>query len=268
MLERVCKKTEFEVEGWRKIPPLLDILQQQNIPTDEQARMNLEIIETEAIFEKTLFDDALKNARKNPRTQDSTKLRIQDFLRNQDSAGGGTAIKDSWIYEHFKKDSTKQSKIAIYVNAVIPINEKLDVSQLNSVGNHCVVVSGLAKWPKDHPNGIECLELENNGGCDETRFIPVEFPFFEEIQIEATKIHTDNANKGIEFYNGRMNKLGKKWVDKKWGAFQKIEQDWYNRTKPTKEGQKINDESKPPSKYELLFVRGRSPCFRLEFTSN
>ena len=250
----MCKKTEFEVEGWRKIPPLIEILNEQKIPLDEQARMKLKITETEPIFEKSVFEVAFK-------LRDPTKLWIRETLKNQDNKEDGKTIKHSWIYKHFKEDSTKQSKIAIYVNAIVPINENLDVSDLNSVGNHCVVVNGLTKWPKNNPKGIECLELENNGGCEETRFIPVDFPFYEEIQIEANKIESEKI-KGIEFYNTKINKLGKKWVDSKWGKFQKVEKDWFNLKKEAKDGQK-----KEQSKYEMLFVRGRSPCFQLKFTS-
>ena len=259
-MERVCEKTEFEVEGWRKIPPLINILQEQNIPFDEQARMKLKMNETEPFFEKNVFEVALNQL-------DSTKLRIRESRKNPDNIDDGKTIKHSWIYKHFKDDSTKQSKIAIYVNAIMPINQNLDVSELNHVGNHCVIVSGLAKWPKNHPDGIECLELENNGGCEETRFIPVDFPFFEEIQIDANKIRHETQNKGQEFYETRMNKLGKKLVERKWGKFQTIEKDWYDKKRALKDGQKIVNESNQQSKYELLFVRGRSSCFQLEFTS-
>ena len=248
----MCKKTEFEVEGWRKIPPLIKILNEQNIPLDEQARMKLEITETEPIFDKNVFEVAFK-------LLEPTKLWIRETLKNPDNNEDGKTIRHSWIYKHFKDDSTKQSKIAIYVNAIVPINENLNVSELNSVGNHCVVVNGLTNWPKNNPKGIECLELENNGGCEETRFIPVDFPFFEQIQIEANKIEGEKK-KGIEFYNTKINKLGKKWVDFKWGKT--VEKDWYNLKKEAKDGQK-----KEQSKYEMLFVRGRSPCFQLKFTS-
>ena len=247
----MCEKTEFEVEGWRKIPPLMDILEDY-LPFDIRERMKLEMKKNDPIFEKNIFDDA-------KRMQDSALLRIRD------ATGPGKTIKDSWIYRHFSEPQTKQSKIAIYVNAIIPINQNLDKDlQLNCVGNHCVVVSGLTKWPKNNLNGIECLELENNGGREETRYIPVDFPFFEEVQIEVDKIRKKKI--GDDIYKNYMNKFGKKLVEKKWGSFQKIEKNWYEQKIAPKEGQKV-DEAKQTSKYELRFVRGIHPCYQLKFTS-
>ena len=247
----MCEKTEFEVEGWRKIPPLMDILEDY-IPSDVREKMKLEMKKNDPVFEKNVFDQARTK-------KDSTLLSIQG------ANGPGKTIKDSWIYRHFSEPQTKQSKIAIYVNAVFPINENLKRDfQLNCVGNHCVVVSGLTKWPKNNPNGIECLELENNGGREETRYIPVDFPFFEEVQIEINKIKTKPT--GDDKYRNEMNKFGRKLVEKKWGPFQKVEKNWYEQKTVPKEGQKV-DETKQPSKYELLFVRGIHPCYQLEFTS-
>ena len=232
----------------------MDILDQQNIPTNVQARMKLEMFQSDPIFQKKQLDAAL--ADKDPKTW-RAKLGEKRF------------IKDSWIYKHFKDESTKKTKIAVYVNAVTPINQNLEPSgayephSINNVGNNCVVVSGLTKWPKNDANGIECLELENNGGCEETRFIPVEFPFFEEIQIEVNKINADYQNKGLEGYNRAMNKLGKTWAEKKWGT---IPSKWHELKKKPKEGQKNIDEAKH-DKYEMVFVRGIHPCFQLKFTS-
>ena len=247
----MCTTTEFEVEGWRKIPPLMDILEQNNIPSDVRERMRLEMIKKDPIFEKTVFENARSKL-------DSTILRIAD------PTGPGKTIRDSWIYKHFTE---KRSKIAIYVNAVIPINQKLDRDfQFNCVGSLCVVVSGLATWPKNNRNGIECLELDNYGGREETRYIPVDFPFFEEVQIEIEKLR--KRNQDDENYRMAMNKFGKKWVLKKWGNFQTIERLWYKKNAESKEGQKKVDEAKQPSKYELLFVRGIHSCYQLKFTSD
>ena len=248
----MCKKTEFEVEGWRKIPPLMEILEQQYIPTGVLERMKLEMIQISPIFIKDQIEEATKDSSPSWRE----KLGKKRF------------IKDSWIYEHFKNDSTKKTKIALYVNAVIPINQNLEPSERNEmhliekIGNHCVVASGIKV-----KNGKECLELENNGGCEETRFIPVDFPFFEEIQIEVKKINAKhhNQNKGVEdYYNRAMNKLGTEWAEKKWET---LEKKWWNVKKVPNEGQKKADEAKPQWKYEMLFVRGIHPCFQLKFTS-
>ena len=239
----MCKKTEFEVEGWRKIPPLIDILEQQFIPTGVLERMKLEMIEFPPIFKKEQINQATRD--KNPTTWRG-KLGEQRFIR------------DSWIYKHFKNDSTKKTKIALYVNAVIPINQNLEPSEKNEmhniekIGNHCVVALGLKV-----KNGKECLELEIFGGCEDTRFIPVDFPFFEEIQIDVKKINVNhhNRNQGVEdYYNGAMNKLGRNLAEKKWGT---MENKWWNERR-SNEGR---------WKYEMLFVRGIHPCFALEFTS-
>ena len=204
-MERVCNKTEFEVEGWRKIAPLIDIIEQDYIPRDVQERMKLEMIPTE-IFETSVFLSAM-------RLLDPKQLKIKDSNRT------GKTIKDSWIYEHFSKmlnssDQTTQPRIALYVTEIIPINQNFDASRINSVGNDCVIASGLAKWPKNDPNGIECLELEIYGDSDEMRYIPVDFPFFEEIQININKIYQRNKNSDTDIYNRDMNRLGKKLASK------------------------------------------------------
>ena len=239
-MERVCKKTLFEVEGWRKILPLMDILE-KNVTTDAQ-KIKLEMIPIDPIFEKNVFDKAFEN-------RDATQLSIHNSNKPRKT------IKNSWIYEHFSNKNTKQSKIALYVNQIIHINQNLNHDDAldkdfwkKSIGNHCAIAVGLAKWPKNNPNGIECLELEIHGGSDEMRYIPVEFPFFEDIQIEIYKIAKNGS------YNSAINKLGKKWVTKKWGNFEKIEQKWYEEKKANQEW-----------KYQMFFVRGIHPCFRLKF---
>ena len=244
-MERVCNKTEFEVEGWRKIAPLIDIIEQDYIPRDVQERIKLEMISTE-IFEKSVFLSAM-------RLLDSKQLKIKD------SNNTGKTIKDSWIYEHFSKKKN-QPKIALYVTEIIPINQNFDASRINSVGNHCVIASGLAKWPKNDPNGIECLELEIHGDSDEMRYIPVEFPFFEKIQIDINKIYQRTKNMGA---NDDMNKLGKELALKKWKP---IEDDWYDQKKKPKEGQEEADKENQRWKYGMIFVRGIHPCFQLKFT--
>merc|ERR1711917_223554 len=72
-------------------------------------------------------------------------------------------IRDSWIYEHFKNDSTKKTKIALYVNQSIPINQNLYLMHnIEEIGNHCAVALGL-----EYKNGKECLELEIHDECDD-----------------------------------------------------------------------------------------------------
>ena len=202
--------------------------------TSLSPKMKLKMTEDDAIFKKEQIYEARKD-------------------RNPEKLGQIRLIKNSWIYQHFKDDSTKKTKIALYVNSIIPINENLEPSEKNEthfidkVGNHCVVACGL----KDK-NGKECLELEIFGGSDETRYIPVDFPFFEEVQIEVIKINAkyQAGKQGVDCYNRAMNKLGKKLAEKKW---EKLEKNWFE------------DVKRP--KYEMLFVRGSFPCFRLKFTS-
>ena len=94
-------------------------------------------------------------------------------------------MRQSWIYINA---GTKDTKIAM-VNAVVPINQSLEcVEQIHDDGNHCVVVIGLKQWTANNQN-VECLELENNGGCEQIRFIPVDHPFFKEVQIEVGRIN-------------------------------------------------------------------------------
>ena len=247
------------MEGWRKIAPLIDIIEQDYIPRDVQERMKLEMIPTE-IFEKSVFLSAM-------RLLDPTHLRIKG------STNTGKTIKDSWIYKHFRdaeqaamqnsNEQTNHSKIALYVSEIVPINQNSDLSKINSVGNHCVIASGLAKWPKNDPNGIECLELEIYGDSDEMRYIPVEFPFFEEIQIDINQISQRTKNMGAEFYNKDMNKLGENLALTKWKA---VEDNWYDLKKKPKEVQE-KDKENQRWKYGMIFVRGIHPCFQLKFTS-
>ena len=218
--------------------------------------MQLEMIQIPPIFKKEQIDEATMD--KNPSTW-RTKL------------GEKRLIRDSWIYDHFKNDSTKKTKIALYINAVIPINQNLEPSEKNQmhniekIGNHCVVALGL-----ENKNGKECLELEIHGGCEETRFIPVDFPFFEEIQIEVKKINVKhhNKNQGVDYYNTAMNNLGKKWALQKWGKLEKRNgKNWYEQEKESTESKNKVDGSKKQWKYQMLFVRGIHPCFQLKFTS-
>ena len=253
-MEKLCKKTEFEVEGWRKIPPLMDIVE-QNIRTDVQKRIKLEMIQNDPIFDYHVFLSALK----------------KDSLLGLTTINFGKTIKDSCIYKHFSKllnssEQTNQPKIALYVSEVMAINQNYDASKINSVGNHCVIARGLAKWPKNDLNGIECLELEIHGDSDEMRYIPVDFPFFEEIQIDINEIYQKTKNRGKDIYNREMNKLGKKLARKKWNKW-KIEDNWYDLKKKPKEGQDEADKAKQPWKYGMIFVRGIHPCFQLKFSS-
>ena len=193
-MERLCNKTEFEIEGWRKIPPLMDIL-------EDHFSMN--------------FISKMK-----------LKMMKQDIERKP-------SIRESWIYDHFASNDTKNIKIALYVNAFVPIDDSLDAAQINSVENHCVVVKKLKKRTINGRT-YEWLKLDKTSHFDK-RSIPVDLPFFEEVQNEVLE---KIGNKGKDAYGPALKRYGKKLA-----------------------------ENKLPFKFDMIFIRSRSPCFLLEFTS-
>ena len=246
-MERVCNKTEFEVEGWRKIPPLMKILDHYIHPT-VISRMKLELKKLDPIVSKENHLEAYQ-------TCDFTKL------HHRLTGDKSLTIRDTEIYKHFTAEDTKHIKIAIYVNAIVPINQNLkDVNRIVNVGNHCVVVKGITKWPNS--NGIDCLELETFGESDQTRFLPVDFPVFEEVQVKVMKIFKEA--KGASDLSGRkLNKYGGELAEIKWGN---VPNNWYDIKKETKkDDSKVAVEEK--CKYGMLFVRGIHPSFKLKFTS-
>ena len=237
------------MEGWRKIPPLMEILK-------ENCQLDLSKIELKMTTEPPIITkDNFQSARDPPnKVYDYTKLNCR-------------SIRDSWIFKHFDNPATKNTKIALYVNSIIPINQNMEKCTIDSVPNHCVVVKGLAKFPKGSKNGIDCLELENNGGCEETRYIPVDHPFFEEVQIRVNKIE----NEKLSNPDGRktaLNNYGKELAEMKWKNVEGAKgKPWYDRRKEVKaEGQKKSDKE-PPYKYEMLFVRAAHQCFHLRFST-
>ena len=120
LLKRVCFKTEFEVEGWRKITPLIRIL--------------------ESKFLQIVLSNIRLEMKENEPIENKQQARIQ-FI--------------NWIKNHFTEESTKETKIALYVNQFIPINQRLNElgdDAINNVGNHCVVVTGIKLW--SHVRGV------------------------------------------------------------------------------------------------------------------
>ena len=144
------------------------------------------------------------------------------------------SIRKSWIYDHFASDDTKNIKIALYVNAFLPIDGSLDADQIISVGNHCVVVTELQKRTINGRT-YEWLELDKTSHFDK-RFIPVDLPFFEEIQDAVLKKIRDKP--GTDEYGPALKRYGKKLA-----------------------------KDKLPFKFDMIFIRSTSPCFSLEFTS-
>ena len=152
-----------------------------------------------------------------------------------------------------------------------PVSGCLAFEKIDSVGNHCVVAKCIKEW-----RGNECLEIENYGGSEETRYIPVDYPLFEEVQIEVMKKVYElkkNENgedirttKGSEAYVEALNRYGKKLCKKKYGN--EIEQNWYEvKKRTTKDHDRNVAEKDLLCKYPMLFVRGTLPCFQLKFTS-
>jgi len=249
-LERVCNKTEFEVEGWRKIPPLMEMLEKNIDPTViSKMKLVFEPLSKEPIISTERYKEASNTF---------------DFTKLIDNDRKSLTIRDTEIYKHFTTEATKHIKIAIYVNSIVPINKNMNcLEQIMNVGNHCVVVKGIIKWPLNDPNGKDCLELENNGGCDQTRFIPIDFPVFEEVQVKVMKIFRV-ANGAVDRIEKPLNRYGRQLAEIKWGK--NIENNWYDIKKETKkDGSKVADEEK--CKYGMLFVRGIHPSFKLKFTS-
>ena len=235
LLERVCYRTEFEVEGWRKIPPLMEILN-KNISIDMISTMKLKLITRNPIIGLAKFKDAVISL-------------VPEKLVDEENKRIRT-IKESWIYTHFTKLKkrngkvrripTENTKIAIYVNAILPINENLDGGEIGSVGNHSVLVKGITDWKYKDNETIECLELENHGGSAQTRYIPVDHPFFEEVQVKVMRIFRN----GRSDHKRRLNTYGEKLATIKWG---KMKKNWHEQN------------------YEMLFVRAIHPCYQLKF---
>jgi len=244
LLERVCNKTEFEVEGWRKIPPLVEIL--ENYTKLDPSKIELKMININEIITQQNFESAWA-------TMDHSELSHH-------------TIRDSWIYNHFfphfndPKNNKEPSKIAIYVNSIISINQNIE-QDITKISNHCVIVKGLAKFPKNKT--VLCLELENNGGCEETKYIPVDHPFFEEVQINVRKINADYSSNPFNLKK-YLNKYGEELAKMKWS---KLEKNWYDLRKEVKADKQKNTDKQKPYKYPMLFVRGRHSGYQLKFTS-
>ena len=181
LLERLCYATEFEIEGWKKIVPLTEILKEYtNVPIS------------------TRIDSKKEN---------DLKLKMEKFYavtdpdkdeKFNDADFTGKTIKDTEIYRHFKKS---KQKLAIYVSQKIPVNEKYRSIRC-SAGNHCVIATGIEDW-----NGGECLVLDNTTGSTEDNYIPVDFPIFEAL---VKKIDEDDNDplKSAEYKNRSLNKYG------------------------------------------------------------
>ena len=229
LLERVCFETEFEVEGWKKITPLIRILE-KNFSPSVLSNIRLEMKENEPI---------------------ENKQQAKKFI--------------NWIKNHLMDESTKETKIALYVNQFIPINKRLfdlDGDPINNPGNHCVVVKGIKLW-KHRINGdeelheVKCFEIENFDGNEQMRYIPVDHPCFEEIQGKVNDIKKKYP--GSDDRSRSLNKLGENLAKTKYGK--KLETNWFE----LKTGPKTKPHSNIDDKYPVFFFRCLHPSFQLKF---
>ena len=96
-MERICNKTEFEVEGWRKILPLINFMKDYydsiNIPSNDIQKIKLKIRRRESIFSREKFNDAMYNKEK--------KNGYEERKPDPRKLGNVKTIKQSWIYHHF-----------------------------------------------------------------------------------------------------------------------------------------------------------------------
>ena len=139
MLERLCNKTTFEVEGWRKIIPIVS-----------------------DIWSK--FSDQIDNI-------DLKMVKID--IRNEEISSNGFAkyYPETKIYKYFKSENP--AKVCVYVNAIIEINGEIAEKRLDvSRPNHAVVITGIEE--RDiRGKKKDCYIIDNSSVDHETRYIPV-----------------------------------------------------------------------------------------------
>ena len=218
-MERLCYATEFEIEGWKKIVPLTEILKEYtNVPISTKTDLKLKMEKFYAITDPDKDE----------------KFNDADFT--------GKTIKDTEIYRHFAIQKSKQ-KLAIYVSEKIPVNEKYRLKDYRSAGNHCVIATGIEDW-----NGGECLVLDNTTGSTEDNYIPVDFPIFEAL---VKKIDEDEYDPRLSDKNRSLNKYGFGHAKKKFKniSFSNFE----------------NDGNNEKWKYQMFFVKGKRPIYKLKF---
>ena len=233
-MERLCYATEFEIEGWKKILPLTDMIEKYiQLPLEKiKLKMHTLYAVTEPVDGKLNTDDLI-----------------------------GKTIRTSKIYDHFKppksKDqSTMNEKLVIYVSQTIPINE--NYCRMNILnGQHCVVATGI-KVIKD----VECLVLENTGGNDDFNSIPVDLPFFEEVERDIETILRENYS-DPDKQKKKLNNHGYGLAQMKWKNLKK--KDWNSMVQ--KEADRIDKNLKKEEEpeYQMFFVKGAAPIYKLEF---
>ena len=241
-MERLCYATEFEIEGWKKIVPLTEILKKYtNVPfLNENPILKLKMEEFYAITEPP--EDGF---------YDNSKGKFLDKFNN-------TKIENSEIYSHF--ENSKEA-LVIYVSHQMPINEKFLDYTISPHGNHCVVATGI-----EERNGVKCLVLVNTGRSEEENYIPVNFPFFE---AAWNKIKDDETKKKMRPSDHKtfLNKYGFDLAQQKFQEVKKFkkardfkdkhDEEWFNMKK--KDGE---------FEYQMFFVKGSQPIHKLSFINN
>ena len=230
-MERLCYATEFEIEGWKKIVPLTKILNEYtNVRISTRIDLKLEN-DLKLKMEKFYAVTGPNN---------DGKFNNNDFIDK--------TIKKSEIYRHFEKSN---QKLAIYVSQAIPINENYLVYDYSSVGNHCVVATGL-----ENRNGVECLVLDNTTGSMEDNYIPVDFPLYEALLKKIEKWKPADRQKALSKYGfGLAKKKFQKSKDTDAKTFKNENNgtDWFNMKKDGK------------LEYQMFFVKGSKPIYKLKF---
>ena len=234
-MERLCYATEFEIEGWKKILPLTEIIEKYiQIPLENmKLKMHTMYAITEPVDGKFNTDDLM-----------------------------GKTIRNSKIYHHFKPKDAKPiyEKLVIYVSQTIPINENYCRVNIHN-GQHCVVATGI-KFIKD----VECLVLENTGGNDDFNSIPVDLPFFEEVSKDIGTILRKHSS-DPDSINRKLNNYGLGLAQKKWKNLTEKtgKKDWNAMVQKEAERIKKNQKKDEEPKYQMFFVKGAAPIYKLEF---
>ena len=94
---------------------------------------------------------------------------------------------------------------------------------------------------------VKCFEIESFDGTEQTRYIPVDYPCFEEIQGKVNDIYKQYL--GSDDRSRRLNKLGENLAKIKYS--ERLEKNWFDK--------EFDD------KYPMFFFRCFHPCFQLKF---
>ena len=188
--------------------------------------------------------------RNDSKLENDLRLKMEKFYAvtgpNHDGKFDKT-INKSEIHRHFEKSN---QKLAIYVSQAIPVNEKYYDLVISSAVNHCVVATGL-----ENRNGVECLVLDNATGSIEDNYIPVDFPLNEDLEEKIKNWKPLERQRRLSNYGfGLAKKKFQKLKDTDAKTFKENNKtDWFNMEKDGK------------LEYQMFFVKGYQPIYKLEF---